>query len=175
MERNAKMGILAIILAGILGAAGMYLLDPITGNRRRAQLRDQMEKVRSKADDTAEAAAVQIKDRAQGAAAEVKSRFQPEQVSDITLVSRVRSELGRATDHAGAIDVTATSGIVALSGHVLAQDLEHILTTARNVPGVQNVENRMMVHDTPDNIPALQGSGVQETGTSETSTPGTGL
>ena len=169
------MGIFAIILGGILGAVGMYLLDPITGNRRRALLRDQMEKMRNKADETAEAAAEQIKDRAEGAAAEVKSRFQPEPASDVTLVARVRSELGRATDHAGAIDVTATNGIVALSGHVLAQDLEHILTTARNVPGVQNVENRMMVHDTPDNIPALQGSDVQETGTSETSTPGTGL
>jgi len=163
------MGIIGIIIGGILGAVGMYLLDPNAGNRRRSELRDQMEKVRSKAENAAETASEQIKDRAQDVAADVQSHLRPEPVSDMTLVARVRSELGRATAHAGAIDVTATNGIIALSGHVLASDLERVLTTARNVPGVQNVENRMMVHETGDGIPSLQGSENEIRATGETS------
>lgn len=159
------MNIISMIIGGLLGAAAMYMLDPRMGNRRRALLRDQLVKARNEATEAAQDTAEQLQDRAQGAAATARRTFDQQPVSDATLVARIRSELGRVSTHPGAIEVTAANAMVVLSGHVLASEVERIMSAVRSVPGVKSAENRLMVHQTAESIPALQGGGQQGSST----------
>ena len=81
-----------------------------------------------------------------------------EDVSGAVLEERVRAAVGRAVSNPGAIEVDALGGTVVLSGSVLARELEELLSTARGVRGVEDVENRLAVFESPEEIPALQGA-----------------
>jgi len=148
---------LALLSGAGLGAAAMYILDPDRGRRRRALLRDKLYSLARRAPRVIEVTARDLSSRAQGVAAKAASRLIEDVVPDEKLVARVRSELGRVVSHPGAIEVTANQGRVRLSGHVLAQEVDHLLSAVSAVPGVRDVENQLEVHETPDNIPALQG------------------
>ena len=55
-----------------IGALAMYFFDPVSGNRRRALLRDQLVHARHEIGDYAEGAAKDLRNRAQGLAAEAR-------------------------------------------------------------------------------------------------------
>ncbi len=150
------MGLLWFI-AGALGGAGiMYLLDPHMGNRRRALLRDQVVHLQHEADDALDAVTNDFQNRAQGFVETAQNRFENEMVSDETLEARVRSALGHAVVHAGAVEVSASNGRVTLSGPVLQDEKDRLLATARNVPGVTSLEDRLRLHSQADGVPDLQ-------------------
>ena len=44
-----------------------------------------------------------------------------------------------------------------LSGPVLAEEVGRIVATVWSTPGVVMVENRLAVHERPNNVPGLQG------------------
>jgi uncharacterized membrane protein len=148
----------AALLGGLgLGAALMYFLDPSRGRRRRALVRDQMAHAVRKGEHGVEATIHDLSNRAQGLAAETRSRFSDDDPSDDVLVARVRSELGRVCSHPRAIIATASAGTVTLSGPVLEREVDNILSATRGVRGVQHVENRLEVHESPAYVPSLQG------------------
>jgi osmotically-inducible protein OsmY len=148
----------AILLSALGGAALMYLLDPDQGRRRRALLRDQLVKVMNKTQDRLDDAAHNARNRAEGVAAEARQRMQTEPASDETLVSRVRSAMGRAVSNAGAIEVTANQGHITLYGPILEKEVAALLAAVRAVPGVTDVENRLQVHQQAGNLRSLQGT-----------------
>lgn len=151
----------ALILGFGLGAGAMFLLDPKAGRRRRAQGRAKavrfghaLEAIATRSNKAAQ----RRRDRAQGRAHEARARQQPERpVSDEILVERVRAALGRRTSHPRAIVASARNGRVTLSGPILAREVDWLLDTVESVRGVKSVENHLEVHDTPGNVPALQG------------------
>lgn len=143
----------------ILGAGAMYLLDPDRGARRRSLLRDQLVHARNKLGDDLSATVRDTRNRAAGAAAEIRSRFKGDDVDDSVLHERVRSAIGRAVSHPGAIEVTASGGRVTLSGHVLADEVDELVERVGRVRGVQEVSNELEVHRSPDGVPDLQGGG----------------
>jgi osmotically-inducible protein OsmY len=126
-----------------LGAGLMYLLDPQGGRRRRALVRDQFVHVGHEVSDTAEAKSRYAKDKAVGAMAEARSMMRDEEVDDQKLEDRVRSELGRVTQHMGTIHVSAADGRVTLHGSAPAQELERIADTVEGVRGVKSVDIRL--------------------------------
>ena len=146
------------IIAALGGAGLMYLLDPTAGRRRRALVRDQIVKVRHQIEDASEAARKQAENRAQGIAAETRSRLESSEVDDVTLIARVRSEMGRVLTHARAIDVSASQGRVTLRGNILSSEIDPLLRLVRMIPGVTEINNQLQAHDEPSNIPDLQGS-----------------
>lgn len=149
----------AMLLGGLgLGAALMYVLDPDRGKRRRALVRDKAVRTAHKASDRLEARSRDWRNRARGAAAEVKAITRREDVPDAVLEERVRAEIGRAVSSPGAIGVGVIGGTVTLSGAVLASEVEDLLSTVRDVRGVEDVENRLQVYETADDVPALQGA-----------------
>jgi uncharacterized membrane protein len=77
-------------------------------------------------------------------------------VSDETLHERVRSAVGRAVSHPGAIGVTVSDGRVILQGPVLEHELDDLLRAVGRVAGVSEAVNELEVHREPD-VPALQG------------------
>lgn len=147
----------AWLTGAIAGAGLMYFLDPERGRRRRALMRDRGAHLRREVDRAAGVVARDIQNRAEGVVAEVRSRLQPDAGDDDTLRERVRAELGRVVSHPGAIEVWVESGRVTLSGPVLADEVDRLISRVRSVRGVESVENRLEVHESPGNIPALQG------------------
>jgi osmotically-inducible protein OsmY len=141
----------------LVGAAIMYLLDPDRGGRRRALVRDQAARARNKLGDGLDATARDLGNRARGTAAELRSRFRREVVDDTILHERVRSEIGHAVSHPGAIEVSVSDGRVTLQGSVLEQELDKLLSTAGQVRGVSEVINELTVHREPGDTPSLQG------------------
>lgn len=149
------MGLLAALFV-VLGAGLMYFLDPRGGRRRRALLRDQLAKAVNRSQDRVEALSKDVPNRAKGAVLEAQKRLQPEEVDDPTLAARVRAKMGRVVSHPGAINVLANQGHVTLSGHVLANEVQPLIATVRDVPGVAHVENQLQVDAEAANIPDLQ-------------------
>ncbi len=140
-----------------LAAAGMYWLDPVQGRRRRALLRD---KVVSGLAHTRHATGVAGRDashRLQGAAARARSLLTSHDASDDVLVERVRSALGRATSHPGAIEVSCSQGVIVLKGPVLKHEHARVVHAARSTSGVGEVHDELTVHKRPDRVSALQG------------------
>ena len=56
-----------------IGALAMYFFDPVSGNRRRALLRDQLVHARHEIGDYAEGTAKDLRNRAYGLVAEARS------------------------------------------------------------------------------------------------------
>jgi hypothetical protein len=98
--------------------------------------------------------------------AQVRSALHRQQPSDAVLVERVRSKVGRWVSHPGSIHVTATDGHVVLSGTVLADEADGLVSCVRSVPGVCSLETELDVRREPGNVSGLQGG---KTRTGETS------
>jgi osmotically-inducible protein OsmY len=141
-----------------LGIGLMYLLDPNTGRRRRALVRD---KARSYWKDTEQAMAKTMRDtqnRARGVAMEVRQRFRGQDVpADGVLTARVRAQIGHVISNAGAIGVTAHQGRITLSGPIPANEEKKLLATVESVPGVTEVVNQLESHQDTTSISGLQG------------------
>ena len=155
MESNRPTNAMTF-LAGIgIGAALMYLLDPVGGGRRRALARDKATSALNTAERELRGRGEDIRNRARGAAAELRGMVEDNPTDD-QLIARVRSELGHNVEHARAIDVIAEQGRVTLRGPVLSSELDDVLATTRKVRGVAEVDNQLDVHATPVGIPRLQ-------------------
>ncbi len=147
----------AILLAQglLLGAALQYLFDPNRGARRRGLARDRLIRARHRLTDRLGATARDLGNRAYGTASSMRSRFNRGEVSDIVLMERVRSALGRAASHPGSITVTADAGRVMLSGWILTHELEPLLERVAGVRGVREVVNRLEPHSSPGKTAGL--------------------
>jgi len=146
------------LLLGALGGAGlMYFLDPRTGKRRRALLRDQAVKLKHTTEDELDDLSHYGVDKARGAVHETARRLRTEDVSDDTLVARVRSAMGRYTSHPGAIEISATNGCITLRGNILANEVRPMVSAVKTVSGVKHVDNQLQVHEQAANVPDLQG------------------
>jgi uncharacterized membrane protein len=141
----------------ILGAGLMYLLDPDRGARRRALLRDQATHAGRKLGEGLDATARDVSNRARGKAAELRSRIERRSPDDVVLHERVRSAMGRAVSHPGAIEADVFEGRVTLIGAVLEAELDELLKSVRRVRGVTEVINELEVHQDARGVPSLQG------------------
>jgi uncharacterized membrane protein len=146
------------LLGGVgLGASLMYILDPDRGKRRRARLRDKLASATNKVPDAISVTARDFSNRVRGLATEAGSVFSSEAVSDEVLVARVRSKLGRVVSHPSSIEVAANDGRVMLSGPILAPEVDDLIACVKGVPGVNDVESELKVHQEAGDVPGLQG------------------
>jgi gas vesicle protein len=144
-------------IAAALGSAAMFILDPDMGQRRRALARDKLGETQRKVRDAAGVTARDLRNRSTGMVAEVRSRISEGEVSDEVLEGRVRSKLGFLVRHPSAITTHIANGRVLLSGPVLSDELEQLIAGVRAVRGVRAVENQLELHDSPAQVPGLQG------------------
>lgn len=160
------MGPLFGILAGAgLGVLTMYVLDPVTGRRRRAQARDKLTRFQKEARQAAVVTAADLKNRALGVLAEGRARIFGNHVDDAVLAERVRSKLGFLVRHPSAVEVEVSQGQVTLRGPVLSDEVQQLVRGVETVRGVHDVENRLEVHETTEDMPSLQGVTEKRTGT----------
>lgn len=149
------------LTAGLLslaaGAGLMYLMDPESGRRRRALVRDRARRRANETGRRLRATTSDVSHRARGVVLERVHRFRRERPDDEVLAHRVRSELGHHTNHAHALQVAVDRGRVILSGPALASEAEELVKATGRVRGVEAVENRLEAHESAEGVPALQG------------------
>lgn len=139
-----------------LGAGVMFLLDPVSGRRRRHVMRDKLFSGGRTLSETAETTANRIRNKARGLVAETRSRFSVQDVEDSVLESRVRSSMGHVLSNAGAIAIQANGGVVTVSGPVLAAEVDRLLSCISSVPGVHEVRSQFQVRQSTDALSGLQ-------------------
>lgn len=148
------------LLAGAgVGAALAFALDPDSGGRRRALMRDKLVRGSRMTGRAIGQTACDLTNRARGIVAATRGRTEAEQVDEHTLVERVRAKLGRACSHPRAIDVEARGGEVTLRGAILARELDDVLAAVGAVRGVTAVMDELKPHESSQGLPSLQGSG----------------
>ena len=153
------------VLGGVgLGAGAMYWVDPRSGRARRAHVREKAWHLILGVGDALEVVARDMAHRARGLVFKLRSRFHDEDVDDVTLEARVRSALGRACSHSGALRVSCRQGRVELKGIVLASEVKHVLAQVRHVRGVREIDDDLESHAQAGGHPDLQG-GVGHPGT----------
>ena len=140
-----------------LGAMAMYLLDPQSGGRRRATIRQAMTRAGRKTGDALGATSRDLYNRSRGIAAGARSWGQQDSASDDVLQARVRARLGRFVSHPRAITVDVHEGHVTISGPILTSEGDATVAAISRVRGVKSVDDRLERHDTPGNVPSLQG------------------
>ncbi len=126
-----------------LGAALMYLLDPEHGRRRRAELRDRSSHLVRKGGHLGATVARNLGNHLRGYVAEMQARATGGQVPDDVLVERVRSKLGHVVQHPGAIEATASNGLVTLTGGALPDEIDKLTDKVGMIRGVVSVDNRL--------------------------------
>jgi hypothetical protein len=146
-----------VLFGAAIGAGIMYLLDPDGGRRRRALVRDQLVSAGHRASDAVGAKSRDMTNRARGVVAELRGRLRREEVGDDVLRERVRARIGSVVGHAGALEAHVSDGTVTLRGPVLHDEVERLLRRVKSVRGVGEVVSELEVHETPGNVPALQG------------------
>jgi uncharacterized membrane protein len=146
-----------LLMGTALGAGLMYLLDPISGKRRRAFTRDQMTHLAKETDRVVGQTGRDLRNRYEGVMAEAKRFWTHEEVSDVLLTDRVRAALGRVISHPRSVDVSAEHGWVTLTGRILASEERRLLHRIRRIPGVRGVENKLEVYKSTAHISGLQG------------------
>jgi uncharacterized membrane protein len=138
----------------LLGGALMYFCDPTRGRARRARVRDLLEHVQAKEKRFLTKAAHDAKARIHGIAA--RARHTPStDVADEVLEARIRSQLGRASSHTAAIDISVRDREVWVRGVALMSEANTILKRVGKVAGVRSVHDHLERHAIAD-IPALQ-------------------
>lgn len=143
--------------AGILGASLMYYLDPDRGRRRRSLVRDQTVHAAHKLQAGIDTTVRDIHNRIVGTLAWLRSTFDDSEPDDAVLSERVRARIGRIVSHPGSVEVSARSGVVTLTGPILAHEVPTLVDRVYSVHGVKHVENRLEAHEHPEHVPGLQG------------------
>jgi hypothetical protein len=147
-------------VAAATGAAIMYYLDPDTGRRRRALVRDRAVGLSHDAGHLALAQGRRAADHLKGAVARGRSllhRSGP--TSDYQLHGQIRARLGGIVSYPKAIHVEVDHGCVCLRGHVPADELQTLMSEIGSLPGVERVEDQLSVHEHPGDVAELQGAG----------------
>jgi hypothetical protein len=146
----------------IAGAGLMYLLDPVRGARRRAELADKVWHVLRTERALFDRARRDVVNRVRGTVDQIRSRREvplTAPVTDDILDLRVRSKLGHCVSHVRAVLVDVVDGHVTLAGPILAHEAEHLLSEIAGIRGVKEVLDALDRHKTADGVPALQGEG----------------
>ena len=139
------------------GAGLMYLFDPDRGACRRARMKDGVTHTIHKTGVAAGSTSRDLANRARGLFAQTSSIFKSGDTDDDTLEARVRSRMGRAVSHPGAVEVTAREGVVKLRGQILSHEVESMISCIRSTPGVHGIDNQLRIHNSPGDLPGLQG------------------
>jgi uncharacterized membrane protein len=146
------------LVAGLgVGAGLVYFLDPSSGARRRARVRDRMTHT---AVSTSRAVGTMSRDalhRTYGTATSFRKLTRREPVEDEVLVARARAKLGRLVSHPHAVEVGASNGTITLSGPILEREAPRLVRGLRRLRGVRDVIDCLERHERAGNIPSLQG------------------
>ena len=93
-----------------LGAGLMYFFDPQQGNRRRAQVQNQINRWISDLDASIDTGKRDLRNRTRGVLSEMTARLSDQDAPDWILEERVRSNFGRISNNTRASMFAPTVG-----------------------------------------------------------------
>lgn len=138
--------VVRLAVAFAAGAIAMYYLDPNTGRRRRALMRDQGVAARHDLERYARARSKRAVDRLRGAAAKTRARLAHEPVDDDVLRERIRAKLGHLVEHPGTVTVEVREGMAVLGGRAARGEIDRLVEAVSSMTGVEHVDNRLSVN-----------------------------
>jgi hypothetical protein len=128
-----------------LGVGSMFLFDPERGPERRARIRDTSKRIVNDAQQALQSATHELESAG-------------EELSEEALIERVRAKLSRVTSHADAIQVRLKEGSeIELKGPALASEHDRIVRAASRVPGVESIDDDLVVYEHADGVMGLEG------------------
>jgi gas vesicle protein len=141
-----------ILISAVIGALSAatvtYFFDPSHGRKRRAQLKDRIGRWQRISVFFTDRQVRNLRNHAVGWVASIASQFTKREIpEDEKLQNRIRSAMGRITNHPSAIEVSVNSGIVTLHGNVLSTEIEPLVRRIKSLRGVQRVINRLETKD----------------------------
>lgn len=140
-----------------LGVGVMFLLDPVSGRRRRHLIWDKLIRGRREISEAADTTATRIRNKARGLVAQTRSRFSTQEVDDSVLEARVRASMGHVLSNPGAMAIQARGGVVTVSGPLLAAEADRLLSCISAVPGVHEVRSQLQFRTSGHGAPGLPG------------------
>jgi uncharacterized membrane protein len=142
--------------AATVGGLMAYFLDPDTGRRRRALVKDRTTNLIKEADRAIGKASRDLSNRARGAVAEARSLLPLPTVSDEVLAEQVRSRIGRVISFPHFLEITARDGVITLRGAALQSEVDKLRSTVASVRHVTSIRNELKTYKEPRDIPGLQ-------------------
>jgi osmotically-inducible protein OsmY len=137
---GGAVGILA------LGAGLMFFFDPTRGRSRRAWIAQKTGRYVRETGEFFGRTGRHLRNKAVGSYYQGR-RAVGEYLPDWQLAEHVRSALGQIGIGTGSIAIEACEGCVTLTGRCTPEDVDRVIGSVREVPGVSDVRNQMSVED----------------------------
>ena len=146
--------------AGV-GAGLMYLLDPQGGRGRRAAARDKSVSALKQGGEAAARTSRRLGNKTKGLVARTGSKLRESDLADEgqKLLKKVQKVVRATVSHPSAIDPILEAGRVHLHGLVLASEVARLLAALEAVEGIDGVENRLELHESPQDLAAFRKGG----------------
>lgn len=144
---NQSSLLVGLALCGgvLLGGGLMYLLDPRTGNRRRAIAKDQVKSFVRRSTRQSLRTLRHLTNKMTGMLAEATNTIRSEgRSSDKKILDRVRSTLGRTIEHPHAVDIAVHEGRVILRGQLRPHEVGQVMSAVKKTPGVTSIDNQIL-------------------------------
>jgi osmotically-inducible protein OsmY len=141
-----------LALGAAIGAAIAYFFDSQNGRRRRHVTRDRVTSAVRGTGRRAERAGRGVAAEAYGVSQKVQDlKEEPKDFDDVTLARKVETELFRPADAPkGDVVVNVEHGVVVLRGQAqTAEMIDDLVSRARSVQGVRDVESLLHLPGTP--------------------------
>lgn len=175
-SRRARWPVWAGTLAlGAMAGAGSVALFGPGGRRRRHLIQDRVQRSLHDASHGADMAVHDLRHRARGIAAEARHAVRADAAPNHVVLERARATLGHVCSHPHGVHIAIDDGVLEVTGPMLADEHARVLRALRRVHGVRDVRDRLEVTTAPGRVPALQGSGHRQGGTSSRWAPSTRL
>jgi uncharacterized membrane protein len=165
-QRGAFGGIAMSTFSKTMGAATVggllvYFLDPDTGRRRRALVKDRAVNLAKEADQAIGKASRDLSNRARGTLAEARSLLPLGSVSDEVLVEQVRARIGRVVSFPHFVEVSSRDARINLRGAILESELQNVLSAISAIRHVASVRNELRAYKRPQDIPGIQQASIR--------------
>lgn len=135
--------LLALATGIAAGALVMYMLDPNSGRRRRALVRDKAVATGHDVERLARGTSRQTANHLRGVAAKARARVRRAHPDDDQLRDHIRSRLGHALHHPARVEVNVDHGHVVLKGTADPAETERLVAAISKMQGVHGVESRL--------------------------------
>ena len=126
------------------GAALMYYLDPQSGRRRRALLRNRGASAGQDAGRLVRDNSREAVDRAGDVLRRARGALVGTPPADDVLLDRIRSRMGHVIEHPGQVNVDVQQGFVVLRGRASIEEIEDLTLQLGAMRGVTGVDNRLI-------------------------------
>lgn len=144
------------LLGVALTAGAMYMLDPVSGHRRRVLLRDQCARTAKRLELGTRDARHEISHQVHDLTTKARTRLGSGKVSDKSLLKQSRAAISRASSHPEAIACTVHDGHVFLRGDVLTYEHQHLLDELRSMEGVGVITDHLTIREPHEGVRQLQ-------------------